>query len=231
MMVSILGDSISTFEGYNPDGYAVYYDKRVQFLNGIHSVYDTWWAKVNQSLHAYLCVNNSYSGSTVTGVAFPSGGSDQRCSGLHTQLYQPDMILVYLGINDFGKGIPPFRKRISIKKDRLVFYDAYAYMLDKLQTNYPHANIVCGTLVKTKIRDSDWLFPQCFSGVPFDDYNNAIRKACKKADCHLADMDKLNMRLETLDGSHPTAQGHALFAKAWICSFEHLGIIQVTSLR
>ena len=94
--VSIMGDSISTFQGYNPPGYAVFYNKEMQMKNGLNTVYDTWWAKVNQSLHAYLCVNNSYSGSTVTGVAFPSGGSDQRCSGLHTQLYQPDMILVYL---------------------------------------------------------------------------------------------------------------------------------------
>ena len=58
ILVSIIGDSISTFEHYNPPDYAVFYDKEKQALNGMTSVYDTWWAKVNQALHANLCVNN-----------------------------------------------------------------------------------------------------------------------------------------------------------------------------
>ena len=66
LFVSIVGDSISTYEGYNPDRYKVFYNRTMQMANGLNSVYDTWWAKVNQSLHAYLCVNNSYSGSKVT---------------------------------------------------------------------------------------------------------------------------------------------------------------------
>ena len=32
--VSILGDSISTFEGCNPHGYAVFYDKEMQKIRG-----------------------------------------------------------------------------------------------------------------------------------------------------------------------------------------------------
>ena len=53
-LVSIIGDSISTYEGYNPSGYAVFYDQEMCARNGLKSVYDTWWAKVNQFLHAYL---------------------------------------------------------------------------------------------------------------------------------------------------------------------------------
>ena len=56
-LVSIVGDSISTFEGFNPPGYAVFYDKEMIERNGLRTVYDTWWAKVNQALHAFLCVN------------------------------------------------------------------------------------------------------------------------------------------------------------------------------
>ena len=51
-LVSILGDSISTFEGYNPLGYSVFYDQEMQNKNGLKTVYDTWWAKVNQALGA-----------------------------------------------------------------------------------------------------------------------------------------------------------------------------------
>lgn len=46
-LVSILGDSISTYEGYNPAGYAAFYEKATREWNGLSSVYDTWWAKVN----------------------------------------------------------------------------------------------------------------------------------------------------------------------------------------
>lgn len=60
--ISILGDSISTFEGCSPDGYTVFYDKEMQRVNGLDTMYDTWWAKVIQALHAYLCINNSYNG-------------------------------------------------------------------------------------------------------------------------------------------------------------------------
>ncbi len=56
MFVSILGDSISTYSGYNPKGYTVFYDAEMQKRNGLYSAYDTWWAKVNQELRAYLCV-------------------------------------------------------------------------------------------------------------------------------------------------------------------------------
>lgn len=61
--------------------------------------------KVNQFINAYICVNNSYSGSKVTGEKFPSGNCDQRTSNLHTEQYTPDMILIYLGFNDFGNGV------------------------------------------------------------------------------------------------------------------------------
>ena len=55
--VSIMGDSISTFSGFNPEGYSVFYDEYNSHRNSMTSVYDTWWAKVNQFLHAYICVN------------------------------------------------------------------------------------------------------------------------------------------------------------------------------
>ena len=91
MFVSILGDSLSTFEGYQPEGYAVFYDREKQALNGITSVYDMWWAKVNQALHAYLCVNNAYSGSKVAGLQFPSGNTMDRIRHLRTKKLSPDL--------------------------------------------------------------------------------------------------------------------------------------------
>ena len=103
--VSILGDSISTFKGYNPPGYFVYYDEITQEQNKLRNVYGTWWAKVNQFLRAHLCVNDSYSGSMVTGNRFPAVVSDRRLNYLGTSDCDPDIILIYIGFNDFGEGV------------------------------------------------------------------------------------------------------------------------------
>ena len=218
-LVSIYGDSISTFEGYNPDGYEVYYDERMQELNQLNSVYDTWWAKVNQALHAFLCVNNSYSGSTVSGKTFPAGECEDRIINLRTAEYTPDYILIYLGFNDFGRGIRirPSAETHDASQEAPCFEDAYDSMIRSIKSYYPDATVVCGTLMRTKARGKpDWIFPEKFAGVAFDEYNNVIRMAARKHECYLADLASSGESYETLDGSHPTAQGHLTIARAWI---------------
>lgn len=148
-MVSILGDSISTFEGFNPKGYCVYYDKVMQSTNGLNSVYDIWWAQVIRELDAYLCVNNSYSGSKVTGKEFPAASCDERIRFLHTEKYMPDIILIYLGFNDFGNGVRT--KGI----DSMSFEYSYDTMLSKIKILYSDSKIICGTLMKSKIRGEE----------------------------------------------------------------------------
>lgn len=226
--ISIVGDSISTYAGYNPEGYAVFYDKEMQERNFLNSVYDTWWAKVNQALDAYLCVNNSYSGSRVSGAGFPAASCEERLKNLQTNMYQPDIILIYIGFNDFGHGVKVVRKGIKPpgRKDIQIFSDAYEHMLVRIRRLHPKATIVCGTLLRTKIRNHDeWIFPESYAGVNFEDYNVAIRKICKKQKCCLADIASLNIPYETLDGSHPTNNGHVTIAHAWITRLGELGII------
>ena len=234
--VSILGDSVSTYDGYNPQGYYVFYDAEMQQKNGLNSVYDTWWAKVNQALHAWLCVNNSYSGSRVTGKTFPSGSSDERILNLRTVEYLPDIIMVYLGFNDFGYDVPVSQKVVEkinssaqIHRNQEanvdLFEDGYDRMTKKLRTCYPSAVIICGTLMRTKIKDHNWDFPDYSYGGSFESYNDVIRSMARKNGCYLADISLSEERYETLDGSHPTAQGHITFAQAWISCLYNLGLI------
>ena len=226
ILVSILGDSISTFADFNPSGYSVFYDADMQQINGLSSVYDTWWAKVNQSMHAYLCVNNSYSGSRVTGGGFPAASSIERVSHLRTAEYSPDIILVYIGFNDFGNGVSIRKNKFKFKTDLSFFEDAYAIMIDRIKERYPKAKVVCGTLLRTKIRNKKtWIFPEMYSGVQFEDYNNAIRRITKSKLVYLADIGSLDIRYETLDGSHPTKEGHQTIANAWIECLTKLDLI------
>ena len=43
---SIFGDSISTFEGSNPDDYNVFYNSEMKIRTGIVREVDTWWGRV-----------------------------------------------------------------------------------------------------------------------------------------------------------------------------------------
>ena len=229
MFVSILGDSISTYGGYNPSSYVVFYDEDMRRRNGLTSVYDTWWAKVNQALGTYLCVNNSYSGSRVSGQGFPAGCSQERIMHLHTSECTPDLILIYWGFNDFGYGVPIRCASLSNdgKTNLMYFEDAYQQMLTGLRYFYPNAKIVCATLMRTTLRqNSSWHFPERLGGISIDDYNGAVRRAA--AICHIsladlakrhlnfADCTKRDRRYETLDGTHPTANGHQTIADVWI---------------
>ena len=99
--VSIIGDSISTFKCCNPDGFRVYYDAEKQLLNGLSDVSDTWWYKVIQALGASLCVNNSFSGSRVSGESFPAANSLERLKYCCSEHVVPQMLLIYIGGNDF----------------------------------------------------------------------------------------------------------------------------------
>lgn len=108
---SILGDSISTLAGYNPKGYKVFYDDENCEKSVVKEMKDTWWGKVIDFFGGELLVNNSWSGCRVTrleynGPLFPSGCSDERTAALHISDVKSDVILVYLGTNDWANGIP-----------------------------------------------------------------------------------------------------------------------------
>lgn len=212
MLVSVLGDSISTYEGYIPANYKLYYDEDRQKINGLISVYDTWWAKVNQYLKAYLCVNNSFSGSKVSGE-FPSASSVKRASALHKMEHYPDVILVYMGTNDFGFGVP----LETFAKD-------YRKMMERLRKNYPTARILCATIARSYMKGNpDWKFHEMYGGTALEEYNQVIREAVnERDDIVLMNLPEEGMRYETLDGTHPTRRGHEELAQMWIGCLEKL---------
>jgi hypothetical protein len=61
----IFGDSYSTFKGYVPDGYAVYYPENDKFETDVKNVCQTWWHQVMGEAGFKLALNNSWSGSTI----------------------------------------------------------------------------------------------------------------------------------------------------------------------
>ena len=102
---SILGDSISTFDGWNPPGFDVFYsDERLE-KTGVTHVKQTWWHLLIDHFGGTLLKNGSFSGSLVEGGFFPAGDSDARADAiLGDEGEAPDAIVCFIGINDYGWG-------------------------------------------------------------------------------------------------------------------------------
>lgn len=220
--ISVLGDSLSTLAGYNPPDYAVFYEWENKRAAGIYSTEETWWGKVITALGGKLLVNDSFSGSTVT--KHPSceiesyGCSDTRTSHLGFPTVAPDIILVLLGINDWGCGMPIYPT--DDEKGLTVFTVAYSAMLDKIKKNYPEAEICCLTFPRSCYKkDPAIKIPFYKAGGSFEDYCDAIKKCASEANCRLLDIYDPEAPYDTIDGFHPTAEGMKTIADAVIRAY------------
>ncbi|MDE7187506.1 MAG: hypothetical protein K2O13_08385, partial [Lachnospiraceae bacterium] len=150
MKLSILGDSISTYEGWIPEGNSVFYPHN----GAVQDVSQTWWKIVLDETGFVLCTNGSSSGSTCIGDSraadVKAGCSDLRISQLSgADGEAPDIIIVYMGTNDMiesaqigdNDGLKPVEEGPVDN-----FSDAYTLTLDKLKAQYPSAQIYCCTL-------------------------------------------------------------------------------------
>lgn len=206
---SILGDSISTLEGFNTRGNPVFYDEACREKSGVWEMKDTWWGKVIDFFGGELLANESWSGCRVTGSVgakegFSAGCSEKRTGNLHIGGVTPDVILVYLGINDWGAGVA----MESENAGDTGFALAYSLMLSRLKQNYPKAEIWCCTLGETAISSRpDFRFPENYGGISIREYNYRIANAALAAGVCLADIHSQEIPFDTMDGTHPTAQG------------------------
>ena len=118
--ISILGDSISTFENYSNGTAAdttndtirnnlAYYTEANYQGYSLSSVNDTWWMQAADITGAQILVNNSWSASLFSSTrwneSIPAAYVD-RCVQLHDNTgdnanTEPDIIAVFMGTNDF----------------------------------------------------------------------------------------------------------------------------------
>lgn len=211
---SVLGDSISTLEGFNPRGNNLFYDEKSQEKTGIWEMEQTWWGKVIDFFGGELLVNDSWSGCRVTRLPesreqYPSACAQRRTGHLHEGDVYPDVILIYLGINDWGAGVPVVPgDDLAPGQGDTVFSLAYATMLARLKANYPNAEIWCCTLGETAMgANPAFRFPESFGGISLLEYNHQIINAALAAGVCVADIHSLEIPFDTMDGTHPTAAG------------------------
>ena len=211
---SILGDSISTYEGYNLPGYLCFYEGIARELSGVTTVDDTWWMLVINELGGKLLVNESCAGTCIAGKTPMSGCSNRRISLLGTAERSPDVILVSMGSNDRGFGVKLDSPKNS---DTNYFSNAMRMMLKRLRTTYPEAELWCSTFAPGHyIEGPVPLFYDPVNRPPAEPYLERIRAIAAEQQCNLADLASLGREYEALDGSHPTKEGMRALADMWL---------------
>ena len=135
--ICLIGDSISTYQGYVPEGFLYYYPH-----GAIDSVEKTYWWMVNNQLGSEI-QNLSYSGSTVTNISH----------SLYSRVRMVDrdatLIIIALGRNDVPKednvGELDYTKPISSYNES-VFTEAYLKGLRTLMLSNPNADFLLVTM-------------------------------------------------------------------------------------
>lgn len=228
---SVLGDSISTFEGEVPAANRCYYDAADTNGTGVTSKDGTWWMRVIAEEGGEFLSNASFSGSMVQGEGFPAGRTLSRSRQLlGADGRQPDVVLVFIGINDYGWGSPEAQvvggseaapKCVDASACPDVdpsgpapadavqrFERAYSEMLGNVRKAAPNAEIWCVTLLPGRMDGhSESTFCYRLRGIDLDDYNEAIRNAAERAGALVADVAELGFDYDAADGTHPTKEG------------------------
>lgn len=232
LSLSILGDSISTYEGYIPEGYAVFFP-----LEGeVTDVSQTWWMKLLDDTGMELCSNDSSAGSTCAGYSMSVDDPKYGCGGYRISALAgeqgkiPDVIIIYMGTNDLLTAVPlgdnDGTKWVS-EGEIENFSDAYCLMLDKIASNYPISRIYCCTLPQI----GDWGIDVPFVtftnriGLTSEDYSERIRiiaqnKGIRVLDLYSCGVNLDNMAEMTTDGVHFTPAGMEYIEHAMLNSMK-----------
>lgn len=133
-VVSILGDSISTFYDSQSSINSIYSGKNEFYYplysTTVKSAEQTWWYKTIEGTNTILGTNESLSGSDMVN----SGSKNIRLNNLGLN-NDPDIVIIFLGTNDNVNGH-------TIEK----FKSAYESAIKYIQNKYPGVIIFCCTL-------------------------------------------------------------------------------------
>ena len=189
--IAILGDSISTFEGYIPENYKYFYP---QPYGDIRNIYQTWWMQVINGLGAGLYINNAYGGSTVSNFDEFSSSNDKRLENLLINKNAPDILIIFMGTNDCAS------QYVNVN----IFEDAYTTMLYKLQRITPNTEVIIINLPISKLYTVEKQY----------ELNQVIRKCSNEFNIKLVDISGLDLSNNLIDNAHPNSNGMKALSKA-----------------
>ena len=198
--ISVLGDSITTYAGYIPDGFAHFYPYPTADLADVNQ---TWWMQFINHYGMKLLANNAWSGSAVAGDAQSAAQKLSRLEHLCIGEVKPDVILIFMGANDAGS------QYITLNH----FDVAYNTMLSNIKASSPDSEIIlCKLPPITMISESDQV-----------SYNEVIEKYATSYNLAILDFSIAFLRSEVstylVDSAHPNKSGMDKLAEVAINDF------------
>lgn len=165
--VMIFGDSYSTFAGYIPDGYAVYYSTEEREQTNVRRVEETWWHLLCTEHSFKLIRNDSWSGSTLGNTGY--NGDCSKTSSFIYRLekleadgffheHEIDTVFIFGCTNDSWANAPLGEIQLNNFKNDDLFSvcPAIGYFVARLKEILPEANILflINTDLKPEIADA-----------------------------------------------------------------------------
>lgn len=188
-VVSILGDSYSTFRGYIPEDNAFWYSTSPdRSRTDVDDVTQTWWWQLISEGGYILGKNESYSGATICFTGYR--GEDYADRSFITRLPRlgsPDILLIFGGTNDSWARVPmgEFVYRNLTRGHYYEFRPALGKLLDEAKKRYPGTDIYF--ILNTELSD---------------DVNDAVRKECELFKVNLIELKDIDKK-----AGHPTKLG------------------------
>ena len=210
--VFILGDSYSTFEGCNPEGYDVWYNNEKKDCNNVCRMEECWWYKFFSTSPAKLVRNCSYSGTTICNTGY--NGEDCRHKSFIARLdrliekgffieNKIDTMIIFGSTNDCWAGSPVGEQKLCdwTEKDLYCVYPAFSYMLARAKEALPEARIV---------------FIMNYFLTP--DFTVKFRESC----AHFG-VEFIELKEFQIGGGHPTVLGMSEINDQVVAYFENCG--------
>ena len=201
--LSVLGDSISTYKGVSDDASAVpslIYNP--YFYREPFPLDKTYWSIVLKELGMNLCVNNSWSGGNLSGRDDPSSGVSRANFLNRADGQYPDVVIIFMGINDLGRGVPTD-----------VFRRDYETALRVIRQKNPDAAILC---VNLPDRDPCFKPRVVYFNTSIAEAVQAVGDGCFVADLYGSPLNNDTYYYNTVDGLHPDEDGMKMIARVVI---------------
>lgn len=157
----IFGDSYSTFEGYIPEGYAIYYPSCEQNMTDVKKVEETWWHALCSELDINLVLNDSWSGSTIGYTGYRGDCSKTnsfifRLENLANDGFfeknEIDTVFIFGATNDNATQAAMGEAKLEdiTREELFAIRPAIAYFIGRVKAVLPNANIIF--IVNTGLR-------------------------------------------------------------------------------
>jgi len=159
--IFIMGDSYSTYQGYNPEGYLVYYSDERKDAPIVRGVEKTWWHRLAQETGVCIKLNDSCSGSTVCNTVravLPLSSSfvnrmDKYIAEDYFAKNNIDKLLIFGGTNDswMDTEVGTLQYADWTEAELKCILPAFCYVLARAKTVMEDILVIINTELKEEI--------------------------------------------------------------------------------